>query len=240
MRSTITRTQLVTTVGICAMGGLLLAGHAFAAPPKGYAGKPYKDANYSGGAQVIPGRVQCEYFDLGGEGVAYHDHDEVNSGSGKLNPDDGTYLNTFRMKEGVDTSYTKAGRPTQIDDNPYNLVKPEPNQLYLGWTMPDEWVNYTVRVNKTGRYKVALMYTSNGDNKFSLSLDSKDLTGPLTVKTTNVAEETVKWRQWHHWNKMDLSEVNLEKGVHLLTLKILEKGNMNFDYLEFTPVAAKK
>src|ERR1700726_712224 len=78
--------------------------------------------------QHIPGKIECEYYDLGGEGIAYHDSDSINNGSGKLNPANGSYLNEFRMKEGVDISYTK---PHGIDDNPYNRVKPEMNQLYV-------------------------------------------------------------------------------------------------------------
>ncbi len=74
---------------------------------KHYQGKPFHDSVYNGGPQHIPGRVMCAYYDLGGEGVAYHDSDAKNNGSGSLNPADGTYLNQFRMDEGVDTSYTK-------------------------------------------------------------------------------------------------------------------------------------
>ena len=33
-----------------------------------------------------PGRVDCAYYDRGGEGVAYHDVDAKNNGSGVLNP----------------------------------------------------------------------------------------------------------------------------------------------------------
>jgi hypothetical protein len=40
----------------------------------------------AGGAQKIPGRLLCAYYDLGGEGVAYHDSDPQNHGSGELNP----------------------------------------------------------------------------------------------------------------------------------------------------------
>src|ERR1700685_4209972 len=72
-----------------------------------YAGVPYHDSVYQGGAQKIPGRILCAYYDLGGEGTAYHDTDPQNHGSGELNPADGTYLNEFRIHEGVDTSYTK-------------------------------------------------------------------------------------------------------------------------------------
>ena len=54
-----------------------------------YKGTPYQDSRYKRGAQAIPGRVECAYYDLGGEGVAYHDTDAKNNGSGGLNPADG-------------------------------------------------------------------------------------------------------------------------------------------------------
>ena len=85
--------------------------------------------------QQIPGRVQCERYNEGGEGIAYHDSDSINNGSGKLNPADGTFLNEFRMKEGVDISYTKSHN---IDNNPYNRVPRDMDQLYVGWTTPGE------------------------------------------------------------------------------------------------------
>ena len=35
-----------------------------------YKGTPFQDSRYKGGAQKIPGKVYCAYYDLGGEGVA--------------------------------------------------------------------------------------------------------------------------------------------------------------------------
>lgn len=52
--------------------------------PKGYRGKPFKDKYYKLGAQPIPGRVELAYYDLGGEGIAYHDATSENEGA-KLN-----------------------------------------------------------------------------------------------------------------------------------------------------------
>jgi hypothetical protein len=95
-----------------------------------YKGTPYRDSRYTGGAQTIPGKVEFAYYDRGGEGIAYHDTDAKNNGSGGLNPADGTYLNEFRMNEGVDISCTKFH--DQIDNNPYNMVNPTQNQLYVG------------------------------------------------------------------------------------------------------------
>jgi hypothetical protein len=71
-------------------------------PPSRPKSTPYQDDRRSDRPQKIPGRVLCAYYDLGGEGVAYHDEDAENNGSGALNPSDGSYLNEFRMKEGID------------------------------------------------------------------------------------------------------------------------------------------
>jgi hypothetical protein len=208
-------------------------------PKPAYKGTPFHDSVYSGGPQTIPGRVKCAYYDLGGEGVAYHDSDAKNNGSGALNPANGTYLNEFRMNEGVDTSYTKFR--DQIDNNPFNVVQPEPNQLYVGWTEPGEWFNMTVNVKKARTYAIALMYTSNRGGTISLDLNGEKLTGPLTIRSTFDAAEPIAWRQWHHWNKMEnLAEVRLPKGRNVVTLHVVEKGNMNFDYLEFSPAGKRE
>ena len=119
---------------------------------KDYAGTPYHDSHYDGGAQKIPGKVLCAYYDLGGEGVAYHDSDAKNNGSGILNPPDGSYLHEFRMHEGVDTSYTKFNLTPQIDDTAYEKVQPPANMFYVGWTVPGEWFNITVEVASAGEY----------------------------------------------------------------------------------------
>ncbi|MCU1298275.1 MAG: hypothetical protein JWO91_2553 [Acidobacteriaceae bacterium] len=194
--------------------------------------EPFQDSVYRGGPQHIPGRVQCAYYDLGGEGIAYHDADAKNNGSGVLNPADGSYLNQFRMKEGVDISYTKFH--DQIDNNPYTLVSPPEGQLYVGWTKPGEWFNMTVNVKHAGLYSADLLYTSNRGGEIALDLNGKKLTGPITVLSTYNASDPIAWRQWHHWNLMqDVTEVRLPKGVNVLTLRVVSQGNMNFAYLEF-------
>lgn len=202
--------------------------------PKDYKGTPYHDSRHPGGPQKIPGRVECAYYDLGGEGVAYHDADARNNGSGALNPADGTYLNQFRMEEAVDISYTKFH--DQIDNNPYNLVQPPENQLYVGWTEPGEWFNITVQVAHAGTYSADLLYTSNRGGTISMDVNGKDATGPLPIASTFNASDPIAWRQWHHWNvKPDILSVRLPAGKSVLTVHILTEGNMNLAYFDFKP-----
>ena len=196
-----------------------------------YISKAYHGKSWQ--LQTIPGKVECEFYDRGGEGIAYHDADSINNGSGKLNPANGNYLNEFRMKEGVDISYTKANN---IDNNPFNKRQPLMNQLYIGWTEPGEWICFTVKVNETANYLVALMYTANGDGAISIDIDNMPATGPLKIFSTHNDKDTIAWRQWHHWKRVDsLTTIHLQKGWHLITLHSVENGDMNFDYLEFVP-----
>jgi hypothetical protein len=202
---------------------------------KGYQGKPFHDSAYQGGPQVIPGRVQCAYYDLGGEGVAYHDTDARNNGSGRLNPANGMYLNEFRLNEGVDTSYTKFH--DAIDNNPFDLVQPTEGQLYVGWTTPGEWFNMTVAVKRAGVYTIDLLYTSNRGGTISLDRNGTPLVSSINVISTQNDKDPIAWRQWHHWNIMtNIAQVALPKGQCVLTVHILTQGNMNLAYLDFKPV----
>ena len=200
-----------------------------------YLGKPFKDS-FHYDIQTIPGRLQCSLYDVGGEGVAYHDTDSVNQGSGKLNPADGTYLNEFRMREGVDISYTKFREPP-IDNNVYNLVMPSKDQLYVGWTAPGEWIKYTVFVKETGTYTLGMMYTASQGGKISISVNDIDATGLVEMPSTYVKDDSIHWRQWHHWNYLkDFAKVKLDKGIQIITLSTRETGQMNYSYIDFTPV----
>ncbi|CAM9247557.1 unnamed protein product [Ectocarpus sp. 12 AP-2014] len=67
-------------------------------------------------ASVVPGIIQAEDFDDGGEGVAYHDTNATNEGTSML-----------REGEGVDLE--------RVGDTVVNVA----------WTAPGEWISYTVQ-----------------------------------------------------------------------------------------------
>jgi hypothetical protein len=195
--------------------------------PSDYEGKPFQDSVYSSGPQSIPGRVECAYYDLGGEGVAYHDTDSTNHGSGELNlkpehhrPHANPYIWGFRANESVDISYTK----DFADFNHTNFVAPPTNQLYIGWTANDEWCNYTVDVKKAGAYRVIALY-GNAANTIQFSINHQPASDcKLPLPTGSM----------HIWNKAEIGTITFpEAGLQLLTFHY-NKGN-NFAYFEFEP-----
>ncbi len=136
------------------------------------------------------------------------------------------------MHEGVSTSYTKFH--DEIDNNPYSLVLPPAEQLYVGWTVPGEWFNMTVEVKHSGLYTFDLLYTSNRGGTISLDWNNKPLVPSINIISTRIEKDPLAWRQWHHWNLMtNIAEVKLPAGSSVLTLHILTEGNMNLAYLDF-------
>jgi hypothetical protein len=113
-------------------------------------------APYNGSPSAIPGTIQAEDFDTGGEGVAYHDGDTANLGG------------QYRM-EGVDLSACSDGTGC------YNV----------GWTQPGEWLGYTVNVPTAGTYTLQVRVASAGaGGTFHVEFNGSNKTGTLTVPNT--------------------------------------------------------
>ncbi len=213
---------------LIAIAGMTLVVTSNAELPPDYKGKPFQDTVYTAGPQNIPGRVECAYYDLGGEGVAYHDTEPTNHGSGELNlklehqrPHANPYIWGFRADEGVDISYTK----DFADFNHTNFVAPVTNQLYIGWTADGEWCNYTVNVKRAGGYQVIVLY-GNAANTIQFSINHK----PAAECKLPLATGSM-----HKWNKAQIGTISFpEAGLQLLTFHY--NGGNNFAYFEFEPL----
>jgi len=112
---------------------------------------------YYGTPSAIPGTIQAENFDLGGEGVAYHDTTSGNSG------------NQYRTLEDVDIeNCTDAG-------GGYNI----------GWMGTGEWLEYTVNVSGTGNYTLEARVSAMAAGKtFYVEFNGVNKTGNITVPNT--------------------------------------------------------
>ena len=111
---------------------------------------------YGGTAAAVPGTIQAERYDLGGEGVAYKDQTSGNGG--------GAFRN-----DAVDLGTTAdAG-------GGYALVN----------TQADEWVKYTVNVATAGNYTVGFRVASAlGNASFHLKSDGVAITDNVAVPNT--------------------------------------------------------
>jgi hypothetical protein len=209
----------------CAMLALGSVVATIAGPPASYTGRPFTDTVHRAGPANIPGLVQCALYDLGGEGVAFHDTDGTNNGSGRLNLEPGhqrahagPYIWHFRRDEGVDVSFVK----DWADLNHTNPVSPPLNQFYIGWTEDGEWCNYTVNVLQAGTYRIRALYS------YRTNAVTFDLNGAPAARCRMPVETS----GYHQWTTGEIGTITFpEAGRQLLTFHY-GKGN-NFAWFEF-------
>jgi arylformamidase len=114
---------------------------------------------YLGKIHNIPGTIELEDFDEGGEGVAYHD----------LDPENQEKKEPPYRKSGVDLEWREAAS----------------GKFNLGWTRPGEWLLYTVDVREAGTYRIDMhVACKDAGGTFHLEFNGVDRTGPITVPDT--------------------------------------------------------
>lgn len=197
--------SLTTThhhTGAILLGALLaLAVHPAAAPAqdtpfsrtivKPYAGKPF-----GGKAATIPGRIEAENFDLGGEGVGYHDRTTRNQGGG------------YRKAEapGIKGMETIPGKPAWYKSNDGSPT--------IGWFFVGEWLQYSVDVTP-GVYDINYRIATPMNGKtLELSLDGVRI---ATLPVPNTGEYT-------KWETRTVKNVKVA-GTGRKVLRLTEAGN---------------
>jgi hypothetical protein len=112
---------------------------------------------YGGTPAAVPGQIQAEFFDNGGEGVAYHDVEAANLGG------------SLRNDVGVDIEPTSDGGAGYA----------------IGHIRPGEWLEYTVNVTATGSYDLNVRFASgNGGGVAHLDVDGSNVSGSINFPGT--------------------------------------------------------
>ncbi|MHC2065845.1 SMP-30/gluconolactonase/LRE family protein [Bremerella sp. T1] len=174
---------------------------------------------------TLPGRIEIEQFDRGGEGVAYHDNDRKNLGNGQLNLLFDNPEALFRRSEGVDLSFTKLAQEGVAGDRDINGQSEPEGAIYLGWTKPGEWIRYTVHVQKSGRYRISgHVASANEGASCAITFDRNQ------GKTLIALPRTGSGHRWK--NDKYLGHVDLVAGDQTLTIEVGDIGGFNIDWLE--------
>jgi hypothetical protein len=110
---------------------------------------------FAGGAA----QIEAEYYDIGGEGISYHDSTPCN------------IFGAFRSgpNEGVDVE-TRCGTFSCYD---------------VGEITPGEWMEYTINVLTPGTYLVQLGAAAIGTAHMHVDLDGASATGSIEVRNTS-------------------------------------------------------
>lgn len=156
----------------------------------------------------IPGTIEVENFDLGGNQVSFYDKDTENKGNAyRKNAVDVVGLDCAEIAEGVFVKGTDCAH------------------YALGYTEVGEWLEYTVNVESENVYTIEARVASGGDNSsFRLFLDDEPIAD--TIKAENTGD-------WDTYTTVSMVTSKLSKGEHILKL-LITGSYVNIDNLKFT------
>ncbi len=150
---------------------------------------------FNGVRAMIPGIIEAENYDEGGEGLAFHETTLANEGGADYRDD------------AVDIEVNGAG---------YNL----------GYLSAGEWLDYSVIVEETADYTLAIEFAAadeNGGGSFRILLDDQELVPETATGSTG---------GWTVWQELVLENIALTEGEHTLTFEVV-KGDFNLDKMSF-------
>ncbi|MEM7622175.1 MAG: carbohydrate-binding protein, partial [Planctomycetota bacterium] len=122
--------------------------------------KRLPQAPVNGVPHELPGDIEAEDFDEGGEGISYEDCDPTNNGA------------AYRLSDGVDIEESSVFG--------YNV----------GWLCPGEWLEYTINASAAGQYEMEALVASDATGgRFQFQIDgapvSQDIDVPVTFGWQN-------------------------------------------------------
>jgi hypothetical protein len=102
-------------------------------------------APFTGVPTLIPGKVEAENYDIGGEGLTSHDIDGVNQGGANYRPNDG-----------VDIGEHATGK------------------YHIGYIAAGEWLEYTIDVRQSATYTMTASVASGGSGGGQFNIKFKN------------------------------------------------------------------
>ena len=108
---------------------------------------------YYAAPQILPGVVQFEDYDKGGQNIGYYD-----------------------------TGFGNSGTAYRSDDVDIEATKNKPGEFNIGFTDIGEWLSYTVKVAWAGQYELDVYYSSAASvGSYSVQMDGADIVPASSV-----------------------------------------------------------
>lgn len=172
---------------------------------------------YHGTPFQLPGKLEAEHFDHGGQGFGYFDVDFKSWSETKSR-----YITTFRPETHVD--FIELGDPGK-------------NNFAVTRTQTCEWLNYKINVVEDGKYQIRVRLS--GIDKINhitkevmptagikLLVDGQDVSGILEVPVNDTMDQ---------WTSISAGNIYLKKGIRDFRIFIYQ-GNMSIDFIEFVNI----
>jgi hypothetical protein len=145
---------------------------------------------YSGEPVAVPGKIEAENYDEGGNRFSFYDKDAANKGE------------TYR-EDAVDV-VTLDGATCNGDAC---------KGYAIGYTEAGEWLEYSVKVATDGKYGVrANVATASETSKIQLLVDGEVLLDTITFDKIDTT--------WNVYKEIDIGTADLTAGEHILRLVI--------------------
>jgi hypothetical protein len=222
--------------------------------PVGYKGKPFDPAvaggpklppGTKGGPYAIPGRLDFVNYDLGGDGVGYHQSEHAQRGGAGYRIDTPP---TATLSLTSDCIPNGGGPPCQnvwYDTSPTldGTVYPTPTtaDFSVGAVHVGDWFNFTVNVETTGTYSLSSTWATGsgppggegGNGDMGLSVFSN---GTKLATWTAVFPNFNMYADYHHWVAYpSFASVTLAAGPQVIQL-YSEATALQLDYVQFALV----
>ncbi len=176
--------------------------------------QPHTDEILPFNTHTLPGLLHLSDYDLGKNGYAYFDVDYANysqsTGSFQAWNSGWVYRN-----DGVDI---------EANEDPINS-----NGYHIGFVAKGEWMKYTIEVEESGSYTaIARVASTSNGGKFHLKINDEDITSQQTVSATG---------GWTNFRDMEINEILLHEGEHVLSFHIDDDTPFNISSIEFIKTA---
>lgn len=156
--------------------------------------------------QLIDGKtiVAAVDFDMGPQRVAYYDTDTAR----------------YQYTPGVNTEGNR-GHTYRNDGVDIERGKEGPHVFHIE---DGEWLQYTVRIKKAGRYTISFKTASAADGGLlAMTVGNKTLVKDLPVGNTRDAQ---------NWQWLPVKNISLQSGMHSFRV-LAGKGGFNFAAIQF-------